>query len=201
MLWKNDDSLGIAKTLHRFILIWLIFLNFGVVFSGSNKNSHLLKEVLALYNKIMIKKKYIHNLNKHCLSILTLFIVSGCALPTKKDQVIGIQKVRIQKLEQQLENKNKVIAELKVQKWVKKPVKVDEALALKPLQRKIQKKQWIKALRLSSALKKQYPHSIELKKYRVMIFKKMGLNKQASREMSSLRRAMIQQKRSNKKLR
>ncbi len=130
----------------------------------------------------------------YCLWILGLFIVSGCASQTKKQNLLGIQKIRIQKLEQQLAKKNEVIAKMKVRKWVSEPPPIPETEALKPLKQKIAKKQWVSALRLSTQLKQSYPQSRTLIKYRVAIFKKMGLKKQAIQEINDFKRELAKKK-------
>lgn len=142
----------------------------------------------------MTEKKYKHITNKYCLWFLCLFIVSGCTTTTKRNQIVGIQKVRIKKLEQRIKKQDKLIAKLKAQKWAKKPVKKSSALALKPLKAHIKNKQWVAALKLSGELKKQYPRSLKLAKYRVAIFRQMGLEKQAIKEINEIKKLRAKNK-------
>ena len=64
---------------------------------------------------------------------------------------------------------------------------------------KIKNKQWVAALKESSKLKKSYPNSIKLARYRVAIFKKMGLKKQAISEINQLKKLMTAKKKRNRK--
>ena len=166
---------------------------------SKQENSDLLKEDSPLYNEFMNEKKYYSYKNKYCLWILCLFIVSGCANKTKQSRVIGIQKIRIKRLEQQLAAKNKIIEDIKTDKLIRTPPPVPLSKALLPLKKKMRKKQWVSALKLSSELKKQYPTSLRLAKYRIAIFKKMGLEKQASSEVHSIKK-IISSKRKAKRI-
>ena len=148
----------------------------------------------------MTKKKSLSTVNKYCLWFLCLFIVSGCATESKRDQIVGIQKVRIKKLEKQLKQQNKIIAQLKAKKWIKAPVKKSASRALKPLKTLINNNQWVAALKLSSTLKQQYPRSRKLARYRVKIFKKMGLEKQAMDELKSLKKMKARTKKRSRRI-
>ena len=95
----------------------------------------------------------------------------------------------------QLAAKNKIIENNKIKKWGSSPTMIPERVALMPLREEIKKRQWVKALKLSSSLKKKYPRSIQLSKYRVAIFKKMGLRKQAISEMNDYKKIVSYRKR------
>ena len=138
----------------------------------------------------------------YCLWFAALFIVSGCSTQSKRENIIGIQKIRIQKLEKQLARKNNVISKFKVQKWTRQAPSVPESKALKVLKNKMKNKQWVSALKLSGKLKEFYPKSITLAKYRMLIFKKMGLKKQAFKEYKFIkaRRALKQKTKNARKI-
>lgn len=140
----------------------------------------------------MSKEKLNPHRNKYCLLLVGFLIFSGCASETKKDEILGIQRNRIVKLERDLSRKNKIINELKAERWVKKPVKVSEATAFKPLREKIKIKDWVGALRVSSTLKQKHPNSLTLARYRYSIFKKMGLMNQANQELDWLKKLKAQ---------
>ena len=146
----------------------------------------------------MMKKKYKKILNKCCFWIIPLIIVSGCSGKTKRDQLLKLQRVRIQKLERHLQAKENLIENLKAQRWVRSPVQKPVALELKALKGLIRKKDWVGALKLSGKLKKDYPRSIPLAKYRASIFKKMGLRKQARAEIRRAKRWRAQSRGSNR---
>ena len=133
-------------------------------------------------------KKIIHTLNKYCALALTVTILSGCSTPEKKQQLLSLQKRRILKLEKQVTKQTKYIDKLKAQKWTNKPVRVGEKLALRRLKKIMRQKKWVKALKLSSRIKKRYPKSRTLAKYRYVIFSKMGLTKQADSENRRFRK-------------
>lgn len=131
----------------------------------------------------MMKKKLKLIGIKHCLLLSTLIIFAGCSTsPEKQDQIMSVQKRRIANLEKALDQKQKVITELKANRWANKPVKKSLKLALRPMIKQIKLKNWVKALKMSSDLKEKYPNSLILTKYRYSIFKKMGLDNQALQE-------------------
>ncbi len=130
----------------------------------------------------MMKKKINYNRIKYCLLVSVLFIVSGCASQDKQDKIMKVQKRRIVSLERELDQKQKLISELKASRWAKEPVKKSTKLALRPMIAEIKNKNWVKALKISSELKKSYPNNLTLARYRYSIFKKMGLDKHAKQE-------------------
>ncbi len=148
----------------------------------------------------MIKKKYKLNINKYCLWIIGLIIFTGCASQTKREDLIGIQKIRIRKLEQQLAKKNEALAKIKMKKWVSGAPQPPESVAFKALRQQIKKKQWVAALKLSAALKKKYPQSVQLSRYRIGIFRKMGLKKQAIEELNYLKKQVAKKKRKRRQI-
>ena len=101
---------------------------------------------------------------------------------------MSLQKQRIVHLEHELKKKDQLIDKMKAHKWAKAKVKVPESLALKPLKKKIAQKKWIQALKLSGRLKKRFPRSYKLARYRYLIFKKMGLTKQALNELGTMKK-------------
>ena len=149
-------------------------------FIGLIKKVDLLILLSTRYNKVMVKKKITNNLYKCCIVILSLIIVSGCSSKSKKEKILAIQKRRIHSLSTQLQEKEALIEKLKNQKWVK--VDVKKSPPLKQLHGLVKSKRWIAALKESSRLKKIYPQSIPLRKYRYQIFSSMGLEKQALNE-------------------
>ncbi len=118
----------------------------------------------------------------YCLFLSSLFIVSGCATSGKQKRILNVQQRRIQSLEKELVRKQRVISKLKANRWAKKPVKKSIKLAIRPLVKAVKKKDWVRALKLSSKLKEEYPRNKLLARYRYSIFKKMGLEKQAIAE-------------------
>jgi hypothetical protein len=163
-----------------------------------SKNSGLLILDSTRYNISMVKKKWNLYRNKYCLWILGVFIFTGCSLKSKRSDLLGLQQIRIKKLEQQLAVKNETIAKMKMQKWVQAPPPKPISYAIRPLQRLLKEKKWVQALKLSSKMKTDYPNSKRLARYRVVIFRKMGLNKQATQELKRFKRLISKQKRSNK---
>lgn len=148
----------------------------------------------------MLEKKSNSKINKYCLWFVALFIVSGCSTQSKREKLISIQKIRINKLEQQLARKNQELEKIKVNKWVSEPAPVPEAKALGELKQKIKNKQWVAALKQSGDLKKTYPDSVKLAKYRILIFKKMGLKKQAIEEYNLIKKMRAKKLKSTKKI-
>lgn len=143
----------------------------------------------------MNKKKYITQLNKCCQLIVGLLIFSGCSTVDKKDEIVDLQRRRIHKLENALEQKSQLIQDMKVKKWVNLPVKAPEKIAFKPMMSQIKAKDYVGALKTSSQLKKKYPESSRLMKIRVKLFRIMGLKKQANSEINSFRKFRAQMNR------
>lgn len=129
--------------------------------------------------------------NKYCLPLMLLLIFSGCSSSEKKNELLSLQKRRIQKLETQLEKKEQVIQKLKTDRWLNKPIHKHEKLALLPLNKLIKDKRWAQALRLSSELKKSYPNSVKLRVQRYKIFSKLGLKKQALNERRAAKKLLL----------
>jgi hypothetical protein len=139
----------------------------------------------------MTKKKYNSIQNKYCLSLLSLIIFIGCSTSKKEDEIARLQRVRIQKLERRVARQDKIITDLKQSRWIKKPADFSEGQALLPLKKLMTEKRWVEALKKSSELKRRYPNSRLLSRYRVTIFKKMGLKKQAHKEAQSIARKQV----------
>lgn len=127
-----------------------------------------------------------------------IFIVIGCSTQNKREQLLSIQQQRILKLEQALLQKEKVINKMKVSRWVGQPVRVSEAVAFTKLNRLIENKKWVQALKESARLKKRYPKSIRLSGHRLKIFRAMGLSKQARKEGFMLKKLRAQNLRKRK---
>ena len=122
---------------------------------------------------------------QYCVTLFLALTISGCSSGSKKkDQIISIQKRRIQILESQLRKKSMEIEKQKVCHWMEAG---SEQIDMGSLKKWIQKKDWPQALRESHRLKEIYPKSPELSSYRYKIFMEMGLEEQAIRERQILR--------------
>lgn len=137
------------------------------------------------YNYSMMKKKYENSKKKYCFFIVSLLIVSGCSTQDKREEILHIQKRRIHSLEQELSRKQKEIDSLKQKEWMYsgKTLQQGDFLKLKNL---VAEKKWIEAVKESANLKRKFPESIQLRKYRFKIFEEMGLKKQAKRELQEM---------------
>lgn len=150
------------------------------------------------YNVVMMKKK--NNLTRFstCFAPLTVIIVAGCATPEKKTKLVDIQRSRIEVLQKELEKKEQLISELKAKDWMKRPVLVDERIALKKLSYLVHEKKWAQALKESSRLKKDYSHSVALRTFRYKIFQSLGLASKAMEERVAIQNIMAQSRNSRK---
>jgi collagenase-like PrtC family protease len=124
--------------------------------------------------------------NKCCVFVLLIFIVSGCTSSTKKSEILAIQNKRIVKLEKQLKQKQILIDQLKVNKWINKSNRSDDLNSMNQLKSLMTEKKWIEALKISGQLKKKNSRSITLAYYRSIIFKNMGLRTQEKSELDLL---------------
>ena len=121
---------------------------------------------------------------QYYLPLFLVLTISGCSSNSKEDQMISIQKHRIQILESQLNKKSMEMEKQKVCHWMEAGW---EQIDMGSLKKWIQKKDWPQALKESHRLKKIHPESIELSSYRYRIFMELGLEEQALREKQVLR--------------
>jgi len=150
------------------------------------------------YNVEMMKKKISTLTFNTCFVLLTIIIVSGCSTPEKKINLVEIQRSRIQILQNELEKKEQLISELKAKDWMRRPVLVDERIALKKLSFLVHEKKWAQALKESSRLKKDYSHSVALRTFRYKIFQRLGLEGKAMEERSAIQNIIAQSRNSRK---
>ncbi len=130
----------------------------------------------------MVKKKSCSKLFSVCIQGLILITLIGCSTFQQKTEVISLQKKRIQRLEREVKRRDQQISKMENKLFVKTLQKDNEKKSLLKLKKMIGQKQWLQALQMSSRLKKQYPRSATLTQYRAIIFKRMGLKRQAELE-------------------
>ena len=128
-----------------------------------------------------MKKNSKNKLIKYCFLFFSICIVSGCASKDKQSKLIAVQKRRIHVLENRLQKTEKRLDRFKSKQWLKTSAH-DKKRSLRQIKSLISQRKWIPALKKSSQLKKKYPKSITLRRYRFQIFKGMGLKKQALKE-------------------
>jgi len=135
----------------------------------------------------MVKKKTSLKLFSVCIQGLILITLIGCSTFTQKSEVISLQKKRIQRLEQEVKRRDQKISKIENKLFVKSLQKENEKKSLLKLKKMMGQKQWLEALQESARLKKQYPRSATLTQYRAIIFKRMGLKRQAQLEYNQFK--------------